>query len=212
VAGMLGIGLAGTASADPWDRDRDAGSRVSRMQELRERIEARSVINRPNLERTITGRELGRETVQRGDVYREFRDRNDMMGALNTKTQIRGSATAASTADEGGTGRQFSNAGRTTSDPVEFAAKARPAREREFQTRQEMVSQLNTQTTMRASRTAAATGGDSEQPGSAFPNAGRGTTDPRTLTDDQRQALGAAGFRMAGAGQEKSTDLEDKAK
>ena len=55
--------------------------------------------------------------------------------------------------------------------------------------------------------------GASEQPGSAFPNAGRSTTDPKTLTDEQRQALGAAGFRMAGAGKaQSSADIEDKAK
>jgi hypothetical protein len=155
---MLGIGLAGTASADPWDRDRDAGNRVSRMQELRERIEARSMMGRPSLERTITGREIGRETVQRGDVYRDFRDRNEMMSQLNQATKIRASYTAAARGDEdSGSDRAFPNAGRATSNPVEFAAKSRPAREREYQTRQEMVSQLNTQTTMRASRTAAAT-------------------------------------------------------
>ena len=47
------------------------------------------------MEQSITGRQLGRETVVKDSVYQEFRDRNEMMSRLDTRTTMRASRTLA---------------------------------------------------------------------------------------------------------------------
>src|SRR5262245_44594503 len=89
-AAAIGVGLTATANADPWDRDRDDGG-ASRMQELRQAIASRDIANRPSMERSITGHQLGRDTVTMGDFKRDFKDRNDMLSHMGEQTKQRAS-------------------------------------------------------------------------------------------------------------------------
>ena len=79
-----------------------------------------------------------------------------------------------------------------------------------FKSRDEMLSHLNTQTSMRASRTLAAQGGE-EGSDKSYPNAGREHSDPSKLTDAQRKHLATLGFSGA-AKRQSSADIEDKAR
>ncbi len=243
-ATLLGMALAGTASADPWDRERETGR--MRANELRSTLAQREGMSgRPDGVRSVTGREMGRNTIERGDYKREFRDRNDMMSHVDERTKQRAEKTAAARGGEDGSdsGKTFPNAGHTTvSSPVEFQAKqaqaqlrAQTAQEegritktitgremghntlnagdvyRDSKTRNEMMSHLNTQTAIRASKTEAAAGGEDADKSRAFPNAGAKTSDPTKLTDAERKGLAALGFVAAAKGQA-SSDIEDKAR
>ncbi len=115
-AAALGVGLASTAGADPGDRDRESGR--MRMQDLQQRVAQRESVVRPDLDRSITGREMGRDTITLGQVGREFSDRNQMMGGMTSQTSIRASATSQATGDASGgnnDGKAYPNAGRSVS-------------------------------------------------------------------------------------------------
>jgi hypothetical protein len=245
------MGLAQVANADPWDREREVSGR-GRMAELRERINGRDSagIGRGMAERTITGREIGRNTIEMGDYKRDFKDRNDMAGAMTQQTKMRATATAQATADEGLTGDTFPNAGRALSKPAETMAKAeagaqeenrsraesapltsfgkqamtqsitgkplgqdtitRDGYKRDFKDRNDMMSQLNQATRMRAERTAAARGDDTDGSRS-FPNVGHSTvSDPSKLSPEAREALCRAGACIGKRAA--SADVEDKTK
>jgi hypothetical protein len=250
-AAVIGAGFAGTASADPWDRDAQGGA--SRMQELRQSMASRDTIARPSMEKAITGHPIGRDTIERDSWKREFKDRNDMLSHMKEQTKQRASRTPAARGDdlESSTDRQYPNAGHSTvSNPAEELAKQargnrhapmstepRPMTDHEeqilgksitgkklgqdtitmgsqyhdFKDRNDMLAHLNTRTSMRASRTLAAQGGEEADGSHAYPNAGREHTDPSKLTDKARKGLAALGF-VAAAKRQASADIEDKAR
>ena len=123
-AAVIGVGLVGVANADPWDRDRDHGA--SRMQELRQSLASRDQVSRPNLDRGVTGHQIGHDTLERDSWKREFRDRNDMMSHMSEHTKMRAERTVAARGENSDTAsdRSFPNAGRNLSRPTEVMAKA----------------------------------------------------------------------------------------
>jgi len=221
------------------------------MQELRQGMSSRDQIARPSADKSITGHQIGRDTVTMGDFKREFKDRNDMLSHMKEQTKQRASRTPAARGDDQETSsdRQYPNAGHTVSRPAEVLAKQargqqyaarstepRPMSDHEkqilgtsvaghklgqdtihlgdqyrnFRNRDEMMSQLNTQTSLRASHTEGAQGGEEQGGAHAFPNAGHSTTsDPSKLTDKARKGLAALGF-VAAAKRQASSDIEDK--
>jgi hypothetical protein len=244
-AAVIGVGLAGTARADEWSRDPEHGS--SRMQELRSQVAARDQIARPSMEKSVSGREIGRDTLHEGDYKRDFKDRNDMAQHMDEHTKQRATRTPAARGDDNevASNRQFPNAGHKTSRPTEVLARqargshvdrvTEPMTEHEAQiagtsvtgrrlnqdtihmgdafrnanSREALMGQMNTQTSMRASKTEAAAGGEDASGARAYPNAGSRISDPSKLTDKQRKGLAALGF--AGAGKKQSqADVEDK--
>ncbi len=250
-AAVMGVGLAGTASADPWDRDAQGGA--SRMQELRQGLASRESVTRPGTDRSITGHQLGRDTIERDAWKREFKDRNDMLSHMKEQTKQRASRTPAARGDdlESSSDRQYPNAGHSTvSRPAEVLARQargnqhapmstepRPMTAHEeqilgksitgkqlgqdtltmgsqyhdFKDRNDMLAHLTTATSMRASRTLAAQGGEEADSSHAYPNAGREHSNPATLSDQARKGLAALGFVAAGKRQS-SADIEDKAR
>ncbi len=248
-AAVLGVGLTSTAGADPGDRDRESAR--MRMQDLQQRVARHeSAMGRPDSGKSISGRDMGRDTITPGAIGREFKDRNQMTASMNTQTTMRAARTAQAQGTEDGVqGKGFPNVDRPVSNPSAVATSmeqnakvskalvepgdAKTAHEKEitektvtgkqigrdtysiadshrnFKSRDEMMSQLNTQTVMRAGRTLAAEGGE-EGSDHAFVNAGRSDmSNPDRLSDAARAGLAKAGFVNA-AKRQVSSDVEDK--
>lgn len=250
-AAAFGVGLAGTASADPWDRDHESGH--MRMQELRQNMASKDAVARPSTEHGVTGHQIGRDTVERDGWKQNFKDRNEMLSHMSEQTKQRASRTAAARGDdnESASDRSYPNAGHSVSRPAEVTAKAArgvkstpvsseaadPMTQKEqqitstsaaghqlgqdtihmggqyksFKNRADMMSHLNTATSMRASHTGESNAMDEGTGSVAFPNAGSHTSNPAQLSDGARKGLAALGFAAAGKKQS-SADIEDKAR
>jgi hypothetical protein len=226
-----------------------------RMADLQQKVAAREAsMGRPDSGQSVTGHAMGRDTISPGDYKREFKDRNQLMGSMNTQTTLRAQATSQGSgeaSDSNNDGKSYPNAGRATSNPnavatrmnqdahvskqIEEPGDAKTAHEKEvtnksaaghqlgrdtfsiadahrnYRDRNEMMTQMNAQTKMRAERTLAAQGG-AEGSDRTFANAGNSNvSNPAHLSDNARAGLARLGFVNAGKKQS-SADVEDKAK
>ena len=114
-AGLLGVGLTGSASADPWDRDSESGR--MRMQQMRGAIGREPSLAAADSGRSATGRAMGRDTISEGGATREFHDGADMAAHMTQQVKMRGSEGKAS--EEASSGHQ----GGAMSRPTEVSAR-----------------------------------------------------------------------------------------
>ena len=226
-AAVIGVGLAGTASAEPGDRDRESGR--MRMQDVQRTMSTREAqAARPDSGTSVTGRELGADAVARGDYKREFKNAADMKAHMTQAVKIRGSEGQAPS-DGGAGGSPSARMGHEVSNPAAYAAKL----DDELLLRHS--KQVNTEPgdgmtehekqVLTKSATGRAIGQDSLQLGAAYkdplaqarakslhamhPSAGTPVGDPTRLDDESRANLATQGFTRA-AKKTSSSDIEDK--
>jgi hypothetical protein len=229
-AAVIGVGLAGNASAEPGDRDHESAR--MRMQEVQQRVadlEARALA-RPDYGVSVTGRAIGGDTGAVGDYKHNFKSAADMRAHMTQAVKMRGSEGGAPT--DGGTEPVSHGAAATSANNVatlahvDFMLLKRHTKDLVTEPGDRMMSD-HERRVLSVSVTGHPLGQDTAEVGAqyidkqnqtrakqlraAHPNAGRELGNPAQISNTARTTLAQAGF-VAPAKKTSSSDVEDKAK